>query len=93
MLTFISAIDAAIVANPTAALVIDLTRMNYQWGDAIAYIFHKYGNHNPTFLLPTCHAEAWNGILTMTWPSWSDHLGKELRFVLQQEQPTRQPAG
>jgi len=77
----ISAIDAALLENPAAALVIDLSQMNYQWGDAIARIFHKYRRYNPKFLFAASHAEAWKGLLTMTWPSWSDQLGKDIRFV------------
>ncbi len=77
----ITAIDSAIHGRQFDSLVIDLSRMNYQWGDAIAIIFHKYRDSNPTFLLAMGCSESWKGLLNMTLPSWSETLEKQIRFV------------
>lgn len=76
-----AAIDKALVERTPVTLVIDFTRMNYRWGDAIAFVFHKYRRLNPMFLLPASQAEPWQGLLTITWPMWADCVGKSIRFV------------
>ena len=76
-----AAIDAAIKESPDLTLVIDLSKMEYEFGDAIGFLFHRYAELPLHFRLSTSHAAAWNGLLTMTMPDWVSQLGGRIVFV------------
>jgi hypothetical protein len=75
------AIDVAIKVAPIAALVIDLSEMHYEFGDAIGVLFHRYRDLQPSFRLSAADANAWNGLLTMIMPDWVSQLGNRIVFV------------
>ncbi|MBT4866301.1 MAG: hypothetical protein HON53_14450 [Planctomycetaceae bacterium] len=79
--TIVMAIDNAIDIDSIETLVIDLSGMQYEWGDAIARIFHKYPDMSPAYRLSAADSEAWNGLLAMIMPSWAETLGRQIHFV------------
>ena len=75
------AIDNAIDVDSIETLVVDLSGMQYKWGDAIARVFQKYRDLSPVIRLRAVDSEAWNGLLSMTMPSWAETLGRQIQFV------------